>query len=93
MADKPINVLRDALSKWDTETTYKNPPYLLKGGYERFLLSYPHSVTNPRARAPEVAKSFVETAPSLDFEVCTIQSYFFQLGKGNFSTMMTNHHN
>ena len=53
----PASVLRDALTKWDVEARHKAPPYLLEGGYEKYLLAYPHSVTNPRVRAPSVTTS------------------------------------
>ena len=49
---QPITVLREALTTWSGGTKLKNPPYLLKGGFEKFLLAYPLQVTNPRARAP-----------------------------------------
>ena len=48
----PVTVLRDALTKWDVGASHKNPPYLLEGGFEKFLFGYPMLVTNPKARAP-----------------------------------------
>ena len=41
----PVTVLRDALTKWDGGAVLKNPPYLLKGGYQKFLSAFPHEVT------------------------------------------------
>jgi len=73
---KPISVLYDALTKWDVETTYKNTPYLLKGGFENFLFAYPHYVTNPRARAPEERSDSVNDIPSLDFEYPDLDKAF-----------------
>ena len=48
----PVTVLRDALTKWDVGASHKNPPYLLEGGFEKFLFAYPQLVTNPKARVP-----------------------------------------
>ena len=61
---KPVTVLRDALTKWDVGSVHKNPPYLLAGGFQKFLYAYPHMVTNPKARAPDrvAAQSFTPTA-------------------------------
>ena len=60
---KPVTVLRDALTKWDVGSVHKNPPYLLAGGFQKFLYAYPHMVTNPKARAPDrvTAQSFTPT--------------------------------
>jgi len=71
----PISTLNDAITKWDGETTYKNPPYLLKGGFEKFLFAYPHYVSNPRARAPE-EKPDSQDIPSLDFEYPDLDKAF-----------------
>ena len=65
--NKPTTILKDAMTKWDFGAEYKNPPYLLDGGFQKFLFAYPHSVTNPKARAPKspliASKSEI---PSLD---------------------------
>ena len=64
---KPISVLKDAITIWDHGTVYTGPPYLLEGGFEKFLYAYPHNVTNPKARAPVVEKvPSVSSIPSLD---------------------------
>lgn len=73
---KPISVLYDALTKWDVETKYKNTPYLLKGGFEKFLFAYPHFVSNPRARAPEERPNSKDDIPSLDFEYPDLDKAF-----------------
>eukprot|EP00092_Neocalanus_flemingeri_P008316 GFUD01008966.1.p1 GENE.GFUD01008966.1~~GFUD01008966.1.p1 ORF type:complete len:1103 (+),score=340.51 GFUD01008966.1:377-3685(+) len=73
---KPVTVLRDALTKWDLGAKYKNPPFLLEGGFQRFLMAYPHSVTNPKARAPSEPRITRPTAPSLDFDYPDLDSGF-----------------
>ena len=66
---QPVTVLRDAITKWDLGAEYKNQPLLLEGGFQKFLFAYPHSVTNPKARAPSESRTFTKpTAPSLDFD-------------------------
>ena len=69
LPEKPVTVLRDALTKWDVGAEYKNPPFLLEGGFQKFLFAYPHNVTNPKARAPSEPKSAMKPImPSLDFD-------------------------
>jgi len=75
--NKPITVLRDAIMKWDMGATYKNPPYLLEGGFQKFLYGYPHNVTNPKARAPSEPKTFSKPqVPSLDFDYPDLDNGF-----------------
>ena len=63
----PVTVLRDALTQWDVGCQHKNAPYLLEGGYQKFLYAYPHLVTNPKARAPSETKAVVNVYyPDLD---------------------------
>ena len=69
LPEKPVTVLRDALTKWDVGAEYKNQPFLLEGGFQKFLFAYPHNVTNPKARAPSEPKSVMKPImPSLDFD-------------------------
>ena len=73
----PVTVLRDALTKWDVGAVHKNPPYLLEGGYQKFLFAYPHDVTNPKARAPAENKILSKVAPRVgDVEYPDLDSGF-----------------
>ena len=62
----PVTVLRDALTKWDVGASHKSPPFLLEGGFEKFLFGYPNYVTNPKARAPLQNKTVTKIANKLD---------------------------
>jgi len=74
---KPTTVLRDAITKWDMGSHYKNPPYLLEGGFQKFMWGYPHNVTNPKAKAPSEPKTVAKpTAPSLDFDYPDLDNGF-----------------
>ena len=49
----PVTLLRDALTKGEARwASHKNPPYLLEGGFQKFLSSYPNYVTNAKVQAP-----------------------------------------
>ena len=72
----PVTVLRDALTKWDVGASHKNPPYLLEGGFEKFLFGYPQLVTNPKARAPLEHKAVTKIAPRLDVDYPDLDSGF-----------------
>lgn len=77
LPDKPVTVLRDAITRWDLGVEYKNPPYLLEGGFQKFLFAYPHNVTNPKARAPSEPKAVSKPAiPSLDFDYPDLDNGF-----------------
>merc|ERR1719317_1613156 len=77
LPEKPVTVLRDALTKWDVGAEYKNPPFLLEGGFQKFLFAYPHNVTNPKARAPSEPKSVMKPImPSLDFDYPDLDNGF-----------------
>jgi len=54
--------LKNALLNWDYKKKYKNSPVLLEGGFQKFLLAYPHQVSNPRARAPESYRPKAESS-------------------------------
>ena len=65
----PLNHLKDALYHWDVAsgTTYKSSqPYLLKGGFDNFALSYPFLVSNPQKSRPPTAKSSVNSSIDID---------------------------
>jgi len=77
LPDKAVTVLRDALTKWDVGVEYKSPPFLLEGGFQKFLFAYPHNVTNPKARAPSEPKSAMKPImPSLDFDYPDLDNGF-----------------
>eukprot|EP00090_Calanus_glacialis_P038312 TRINITY_DN6690_c0_g1_i1.p1 TRINITY_DN6690_c0_g1~~TRINITY_DN6690_c0_g1_i1.p1 ORF type:complete len:1106 (+),score=377.60 TRINITY_DN6690_c0_g1_i1:83-3400(+) len=77
LPDKPVTVLRDAITKWDLGADYKNPPYLLEGGFQKFLYAYPHNVTNPKARAPSEPRiASKPVMPSLDFDYPDLDNGF-----------------
>ena len=59
--------LKAALTTWDPGARYPNPPFLLEGGFQKFLFAFPHQVTNPKARAPSatVPGPSVYQAPSI----------------------------
>ena len=73
---KPVTVLRDALTKWDVGSVHKSPPYLLEGGFQKFLFGYPHLVTNPKARAPSEPRTVFKATPKLDVEYPDLDSGF-----------------
>lgn len=45
-------ILKNIVLKWDLGVTYKNPPVILEGGYERFLDMYPVLTTNANIERP-----------------------------------------
>eukprot|EP00057_Strongylocentrotus_purpuratus_P031513 XP_784858.2 PREDICTED: ubiquitin carboxyl-terminal hydrolase 8 [Strongylocentrotus purpuratus] len=65
-ADSTLAIVEAAMCKWDWGTTYKNPPLVLKGGYEDWLFKYPMYTNNPQAKKP--AEKVEETKNLLDFE-------------------------
>jgi len=62
----PVTVLRDALTMWDVGSNYKQPPFLLEGGFQKFLYAYPHYVTNPKARAPSESRNVIKSSSKID---------------------------
>ena len=64
-------MLKDALFHWDAAasgTSYKTKkPYLLKGGFNNFALSYPTYVTNPQKSRPPTSKSSSNN-PAIDID-------------------------
>ena len=72
----PVTVLRDALIKWDVGSVYKQPPFLLTGGFQKFLYAYPHMVTNPKARAPDRAVVNTLTPTTLNVNYPDLNSGF-----------------
>jgi len=72
----PVTVLRDALTKWDVGASHRNPPFLLEGGFEKFLFGYPQLVTNPKARAPLENRAITKIATRLDVDYPDLDSGF-----------------
>jgi len=62
--NKPVTVLRDAITKWDLGVEYKNPPYLLEGGFLKFLYTYP--LKTYQLNKPSTSKPVM---PSLDLDI------------------------
>ena len=72
----PVSVLRDALTRWDVGSTHKSPPFLLTGGFQKFLYAYPHMVTNPKARAPDRSVTNTLTPTTLNVNYPDLNSGF-----------------
>ena len=64
----PVTLLRDALTKGEARwASHKNPPYLLEGGFKKFLSGYPDYVTNAKVQAPLQIKTAL-VSQKLDVE-------------------------
>ncbi|CAG0909320.1 unnamed protein product, partial [Cyprideis torosa] len=57
--------LMDTMLKWDQES-YKNPPCLLDGGYEKWLHMYPHVTTNSRVSTFPSSSSSIPNGGIMD---------------------------
>ncbi|PSN37265.1 hypothetical protein C0J52_17324 [Blattella germanica] len=47
-----LHILKSILIRWDPGVVHKNPPVILEGGYEDWLLTYPQYTTNPKVNPP-----------------------------------------
>jgi len=72
----PVTVLRDALTMWDVGSIYKQPPFLLEGGFLKFLYAYPHYVTNPKARAPADSRPVIKASSNIDINYPDLDNGF-----------------
>ena len=62
----PLDIVKDAMYRWDS-TKYQCPrPYLVKGGYELFAMAYPMKVLNPKLGRMPTATNGIQPKPTLD---------------------------
>ncbi|KAK6635733.1 hypothetical protein RUM44_000987 [Polyplax serrata] len=55
-----LAVLKEILTEWDIDITYKNEILFLDGGYEDWLNSYPWNTTNPKIQRPLMEETVSE---------------------------------
>ena len=61
---------------WDVGSIYKQPPFLLEGGFLKFLYAYPHYVTNPKARAPADSRPVIKASSNIDINYPDLDNGF-----------------
>ncbi|XP_035252166.1 ubiquitin carboxyl-terminal hydrolase 8-like isoform X1 [Anguilla anguilla] len=66
-----LQSLKDALYKWDSETTLRAEPLVLEGGYESWLLYYPMYTSNAKAKPPREQTN--HPLPTLDFSYPSLE--------------------
>lgn len=62
-SDSSVSVLKEILTKWDSNIQYKNPPVVLEGGFDEWLYRYPGFTTNPTTKYVPI----FENVSSADF--------------------------